>query len=280
MVDVRAKAREFLDQLPPNVNVTSNGQTAALFTKLTGSTHDSLTKTWAKEEVAKAERRAQGKSTEGLPTTTTCNGLAVQLGQHIKAPLALGQFDIDKKLKAAGFQEAWIPANSGKRPGYGDVFRPVKFHMGVSLDFEGDMWNTAESGQGGPTAGFDMVKRKKTLWDPSTLIGWVDIEILMRLARKSPAWMTGWWQFEVDGRKEFVFLPERGAALRYKEAPKSVKLPPPAGGTTGEMDYADDLEGVTITWADGVVDSARHLPAVSYMLGERTGRQLQAFKMK
>ena len=75
------------------------------------------------EEVAKAERRAAGKSTEGLPTTTTCNGLAVQLGQHIKAPLALGQFDIDKKLKAAGFAEAWIPAKSGKRPGYGDVFQ-------------------------------------------------------------------------------------------------------------------------------------------------------------
>lgn len=284
MVDVREKARTFLDQLPPNVNVTSNGGTAALFTKLTGSSHEWLQARWKIEDVAKAKARAEGRTTKGLPTTTTCNGFVGQLGAAIKSPIALGQFDIEKKLKAAGLGEAWIPASSGKRPGYGDVFKPVKFHMGVSLDFTGDLWNTAESGQGGPganyTAGFDMVKRKQTPWDPASLEGWVDIEILMKIAQKAPKWMIGWWQFEVGTTKEFVYLPERGSARAFSAVPANTKAPPPPGGKTGEMTHDDDSEGVTIAWPDNVTDKLRHLPAVNYMLGNRGAPQLQAFKMK
>ena len=39
-------------------------------------------------------------------------------------------------------------------------------------------------------------------------------------------------------------------------------------------------EGVTIAWPDDVTDTLRHLPGVDYMLGERNGRQVQAFKLK
>ena len=284
MADVRQKAKEFLDQLPPNVNVTSNGDTAALFTKLTGSSHDSLQTTWKLEDVAKAERRKKGESTKGLPTTTTCNAFVGKLSGFIGSPIYLGQFDIEKKLKAEGLGDAWIPANSGKRPGYGDVFRPKKFHMGVSLDFVGDMWNTAEAGQGGPgedyTKGFDIVKRKQQPWDPASLEGWVDIEILMRIAQKTPKWMIGWWRFEVGTTKEFVYLPERGSARSFATAPANVKLPPPIGGKTGDMTLESDSQGVAIAWPDNVIDTLRHLPGVDYMLGERGGPQLQAFKLK
>jgi len=285
MADVRQKAREFLDQLPPNVNVTSNGSTAALFTKLTGSSHEALQATWKAEDVAKAKRRADGKSTEGLPTTTTCNAFAGKLGNAIGSPIYLGQFDIDKKLKAAGLGEAWIPASSGKRPGYGDVFKPKRFHMGVSLDFVGDMWNTAESGQGGPgedyTKGHDIVKRKQQPWDPAYIEGWVDIEILMRIGQKAPKWMVGWWRFEVGTTKEFVYLPERGSARSFATAPANLNLPATAGGKTGQLTHDSDSLGVAIAWPDNVTDSLRRLPGVDiYMLGERGGPQLQAFKLK
>ncbi|WP_342363048.1 hypothetical protein [Terrarubrum flagellatum] len=290
MADVRAKAKKFLDQLPAydpqgRGDVASNGQRADLFFILTGVTHQSLQNTWKTEDVAKAERRKEGKSTAGLPTTTTCNAFVGKLGGAIGSPISLGQFDIEKKLKNAGLGEAWIPADSGKRPGYGDVFRPIKFHMGVSLDFSGDMWNTAESGQGGPgvdyTKGFDVVKRKQTLWNPASLQGWVDIEILMRIVQKAPKWMIGWWRFEVGPTKEFVYFAERGAARAFPSPPANIKIAPPqTGGKSGSLTYDEDTQGVAIAWPDDVSDTLRHLPGVDYMLGERGGPQLQAYKLK
>jgi hypothetical protein len=232
--------------------------------------------------VAKAARRAEGKSTEGLPTTTTCNAFVGKLGNAIGSPIYLGQFDIDRKLKAADLGDAWIPASSGRKPGYGDVFRPLKFHMGVSLDFAGDLWNTAESGQGGPgvdyTKGFDIVKRKQQPWIPGSLQGWVDIEILMKIAQKAPKWMIGWWKFETGATKEFVWLPERGTARAFATAPPNLKLPPPAGGKAGEKTH--DGDSLAIAWPDSVTDTLRRLPNVDYMLGERGGQQLQAFRLK
>jgi len=281
---VRQKAKKFLDQLPAKTNVTSDGSTAALFTTLTGSSHTSLQATWKDEDVAKAARRAEGKSTAGLPTTTTCNLFAGKVGGAIGSPISLGQFDIEKKLKAAGLGEAWIPASSGKKPGYGDVFKPKKFHMGVSLDFDGETWNTAESGQGGPgvdyTKGRDIVKRKDQPWDPTSLEGWVDIDILMKIVQKAPKWMIGWWRFEVGTTKEFVWLPERGSARGFPTAPANTKQPPPAGGKAGELTHDSDSQGVAIAWPDNVTDTLRHLPGVDYMLGDRGGPQLQAFKLK
>jgi hypothetical protein len=155
--------------------------------------------------------------------------------------------------------------------------------MGVSLDFEGTMWNTAESGQGGPgedyTKGRDLCKRKRQVWDPSKLLGWVDLDILMRVGAKAPKWLKGWWRFEVNGGKEFVFIPERGPALNYPNAPANLKLAPPPGGKTGQTTLSEDLNGLTITWASGAVDELRQLPGVAYMLGERNSAQIQAFKL-
>lgn len=285
MADIRKKAKDFLDQVPPNKDVTSNGSTAALFTKLTGSSQAALQATWKLEDVEKKKRRDAGQSTAGLPTTTTCNAFVVQLGNAIGSPIPLGQFDIEQKLKKAGLGEAWIPANSGKKPGYGDVFKPRKVHMGVSLDFTGDLWNTVESGQGGPgldyTKGFDIIRRKQQKWESTSLEGWVDIEILMKIATKAPKWMIGWWRFEVNATKLFVWLPERGSAQSFDMPPPNVKQPPTNEGKKGEITLDADLGGATIVWAGGAVtDTLRHLPNVDYMLGNRGGAQLQAYKLK
>ncbi|QQS53616.1 MAG: hypothetical protein IPM89_12160 [Candidatus Competibacteraceae bacterium] len=285
MADVRKKAENFLKQVPKS-DVTSNGSTAALFTKLTGSSHETLQATWKIEDVAKKKRRDAGNNNmAGLPTTTTCNAFVGQLGVAIGSPIFLGQFDIEQKLKKAGLGEAWIPAKSGKRPGYGDVFRPVRFHMGVSLDFSGDLWNTVESGQGGPgqdfTKGFDIVRRKQQPWDPASLQGWVDIEILMKLATKIPQWMIGWWCFEINATQQLVWLPERGSAQSFDSPPPNTKQPPVREGKKGEITLDADSEGATIVWSGGTIpDTLRHLPRVDYMLGNRGGAQIQAYKLK
>jgi hypothetical protein len=287
MADVRQKARDFLTQVPENVDVTSDGSTAALFTKLTGTSHASLQATWKQEDVAKKARRDAGNfDMSGLPTTTTCNAFIVQLGQAIGSPISLGQFDIEQKLKSAGRGEAWVPAKSGKRPACGDVFRPLKFHMGASLDFVGDQWLTVEAGQGGPgddyTKGHDIVKRKKQPWNPAYLQGWVDIEILMKLvANKTPKWMIGWWRFEMKPAAQFVWLPVHGSAQSFDKPPMNAKLPPIGPGKKGEITVDDDSEGLTIVWEGAATpDTLRHLPAIEYMLGNRGTVELQAFKLK
>ncbi len=285
MANVRETAKKFLDQVPSNKDVTSNGSTAALFTRLTGSSQAALQASWKVEDVEKKKRRDAGQSTAGLPTTTTCNAFVVQLGNAIGSPIPLGQFDIEKKLKKANLGEAWIPANSGKRPGYGDVFKPRKMHMGVSLDFAGDLWNTVESGQGGPgldyTKGFDIIRRKQQPWNPANLEGWVDIEILMKIAAKAPKWMIGWWRFEVNATKEFVWIPERGSVKSFDTPPPNVKQPPTSEGKKGGMTYDEDSKDYTIIWeGNAIADTLRRLPNVDYMLGNRGGAQLQAYKLK
>lgn len=286
MANVRKKAEDFLKQVPLYGDVTSNGSTAALFTKLTGSSHATLQATWKQEDVAKKARRDAGNNNmAGLPTTTTCNAFVGQLSNAIGSPIYLGQFDIEQKLKKAGFGDAWIPANSGKRPGYGDVFRPLRFHMGVSLDFIGDLWNTVESGQGGPgqdyTKGFDIIRRKQQKWEPTTLQGWVDIEILIRIATKAPSWMVGWWRFEVNATQQFVWLPERGNAQSFDQPPPNTRLAPTTEGKKGEIEFDADAQGVTLVWAGNPVpDALRRLPGVDYMLGNRGGAQIQAYKLK
>jgi hypothetical protein len=285
MVDVRKKADDFLKQVPAT-DVTSNGNTAALFTKLTGSSQESLQATWKQEDIPKKKRRDAGNNDmSGLATTTTCNAFVGQLSQAIGSPIYLGQFDIEQKLAKAGFKDAWVPAKSGKRPGLGDVFRPFKFHMGVSYNFEGDMWSTVESGQGGPgvdyTKGFDILRRKHQPWDPTKLQGWVDIEILMKLAQKAPKWMIGWWRFEVGAAKQFVWVPERGAAQLFDAAPPNAKQPPVQDGKKGELTPDADAGGATIAWeSTAVPDALRHLPGVDYMLGSRGAAEVQAFKLK
>jgi hypothetical protein len=285
MADVRKLAKDFLDQVKETDITSNNPATASLFTKLTGWTQESLQTTWTREDKPKKERRDAGnKNMAGLATTTTCNEFVGHLGTAIGSPISLGQFDIEQKLKKAGLGEAWIPASSGLRPGMGDPFRPLKFHMGVSYDFVGDQWRTVESGQGGPgedyTKGFDIIRRKKTDWNPAYLQGWVDIEILMKISAKAPKWMIGWWRFEVNSTKQFVWIPERGGAQSFDAPPASTKLKPSVDGKKGALELDPDSEGATITWSAAVIDTVRHLPGVDYMLGSRGPGQIQAYKLK
>jgi len=284
MSPIRTKALAFLDLVPLTVDVTSNGSTAALFTRLTGMSHGWLQGKWAEEAAARQERLAKGKSTEGVPKTTSCNSFVAQLSVAIGLKTQIGQFDIKAKLIRAGYAAAWIPADSGARPSVGDVFKAKKTHMGVSLDFEGDIWLTVEGGQGGPgqdyTKGFDKVCRKREPWDPSQLEGWVDIEILARLTTDRPKWVIGWWQFDCAGGKEWVYLSAKGDAQAFTDAPASLKMPPTRPGRKGALTFDDDQQGLSIDWANPVdgPDVLRHLPAVGYMLGSRGAKSLQAFK--
>jgi hypothetical protein len=73
----------------------------------------------------------------------------------------------------------WNPTE-GKSPLPGDFYelgtRTNYKHVGVILDIDTILWTTVEGGQGGPSSGFDAIKRKGPQMMPSPLLGWINIE--------------------------------------------------------------------------------------------------------
>src|SRR5262245_41988494 len=162
MSEVRDRAAKVLSEVPPlGQQITSVGPTAAQFTKMTGVTQATLAANWA---------------TGGI--MTTCNAFTGWFSKAVGCKEYLRRFDLDTYLPKSGKGYAWVKSDGTNRPGYGDIVRFKSFHVGVSLDFEGDTWNTAESGQGGPKMGYDVLKRKqKSPYDGSKVLGWVDLDL-------------------------------------------------------------------------------------------------------
>lgn len=112
--------------------------------------------------------------------TTTCN---VFVGVVVRKALAAGglanrvfqSFDLPK---AGGNAWNWFPTPD-KSPKPGDFFqvgtRGGRYeHVGIIIDVNEGTWSTAESGQGGPSSGCDIIKRKtKAAYN---LMGWIDVD--------------------------------------------------------------------------------------------------------
>ena len=194
--DVRATAREFLKGIPATDEVTSNGPRKALFTTLTGYDQAMLEAAWKVHK------------TRNL---TTCNEFVGRFGAAIGSKHYMGTFWPLVPLEKAKKTEAWIKASGGGQPKFGDIFKLTeirlpgkdynRLHVGVSGDIEGDAWDTFESGQGGPTRGFDALKRCKRTFKREDVEGWVDIGILIDgvsggavPSLPMPGWLIGWWK--------------------------------------------------------------------------------------
>jgi hypothetical protein len=200
------------------------------FKKLTGVEHLTLIKNWA-----------------GGGIMTTCNEFVGKASLEMGSPFYLGVFELEELLRSKGKAHAWVPANSGKRPGYGDVFRPTKFHMGISLGFEGEDWLTVESGQGGSTSGYDIIKRKKQKFDPALLLGWCNTRILLDPRPGVPDWLVGVWVIYCGDKTYHYSINEYYEASFYPWAP--------IGGTqnatptdTGKVTFQDS-DSFSITWS-------------------------------
>lgn len=208
-MDIRERARKYLLKVPPIPGqITSNGLTAKLFTDLTGMTHDGLQENW----------KNGGIKTSCNSFVATYAGAGIGIAREGRS---LGQFGLDKKLKAWNKSYAWITPTEGARPKYGDIFELAnRLHQGISLDFEDDVWNTAEGGQGGKSTGYDIIKRKRSQQEGNVLIhdkggprgvmkGWVDIELFADgppppPPTTMPDWLLGWWS-----------VPWRGQVFHY-----------------------------------------------------------------
>jgi hypothetical protein len=161
MTEIRDKILDLA--LPVGKVITSDGATAAQYTRLTGLTHKMLTDNWAKGGIM-----------------TGCNGFTGWYGSQMGSKKYLGGFDLKKSLR---MQVSQIPGEStpDNRPMYGDILRHTAFHVDIALDFDGDILLRAAGGQGGKKAGHDIIRRVRgaSKYDPKSLMGWINIDLYL-----------------------------------------------------------------------------------------------------
>jgi hypothetical protein len=216
MTDIRERAKEILSAVPPlGQQVNSDGPTAALFTKLTGGvTHATLVKNWEKGGIM-----------------TTCNEFVGWYAAQLGSKKYLGRFDLVTYLPTIGKENAWVKSTEDARPKYGDICRHTAFHVGVSLDFDGDVWNHVDSGQGGPKAGHDVIKRTRGTnpYDFKKIQGWVDLDLYFASAEQTlpvPNWLLGWWKVTWRGQFYYYYYNRDYQVKWTRFMPRDTSLPP------------------------------------------------------
>ncbi|MBI4907432.1 MAG: hypothetical protein HY820_27650 [Acidobacteria bacterium] len=273
---IRDKARQILSIIPPiGQQINSTGPTAGLFNQVTNMTQATLQANW---------------DTGGI--MTSCNGFTGWYSNQLGSPFSMGRFDLDTYLPKKGKGNAWIKSTPDKRPKYGDICRFAKFHVNVSLDFEGDVWTHADGGQGGKRTGYDIVKRIRdtTSYDPAKLIGWVDIELFFGEASEPasteakvspvPDWLQGWWNVKWRGQAFYYYFDRQYKAQWTQQLPRDTTRPPLMSRDTGNV-AIDSPSEFSIKWgATGSVEKFSKAPGPNPMRGTWNDKEpLTASKM-
>ncbi|MBL4929666.1 hypothetical protein [Fuscibacter oryzae] len=279
--DYQLKLEKFISTVPPYVGdlpgqtpeVRSTGKGSKTLTTAKGKFSSDDVKAIADGIVTNPDfQRMTGYSQRSLldkwvnDRTTTCNEFcskcAVAMGYTSKD--GVGRFDIADWLTRYGLGHCWVPASSGAMPNYGDVFRMFAQssdhngtnlnHMGVSLYVEGANWYTVESGQGGPSNGYDAIKRKRHDWRPDALQGWVNMKALIDAGKPVPHWLGGWWEVEEGAYEVWYYYFEAPNKVYYSsEPPANLYAPPMRPGTVGSF-AMKGMFGVQVFWNSADVD--------------------------
>ena len=223
------------------------------FQKLTGYTQESLLKKWLTDR------------------TTTCNEFCSKAGTAMgfvaKGKFdGVGRFDVADYLTRMGRGHCWVPAETGSTPVYGDIFRIYekshdqngvsRNHMGVSLGVDGDKWMTVESGQGGPSSGYDAVERKQRVWPTPGVTGWVNMKALISADDKLPHWLGGWWEVKQEVFETWYYFFEAGGKVSYTPYKPTILSQPPAMASMIGNVTMKGMFGIEISWQSGDVDEA------------------------
>jgi len=265
-MDARAAAAAYLVKVPPFPTlVTSDGFTAKLFTDLSRITHLQLQQSWGQAPRGDGTTHPDKNFPPGL---TSCNGFVGVYGTATNIALPgrdLGQFLLEQRLKQWGKSFAWIPSTAGVRPKFGDIFEVLgRPHVGISLDFVGNTWLTAEGGQGGSQMKRDIIKRKQVTQiddfvrtDKSEqLKGWVDIDLFVNgpPPTELPSSMLGWWSVPWRGKTFFYFFEANFKASWTYTKPISDAFTPFTFDDTATVTL-DGPASITLKWkATGSVE--------------------------
>lgn len=217
-------------------------KTNVSFKKYTGWEHKGLLQKWL------------------VDRTTTCNEFCQKcaLAMGYTAQEGVGRFDIADRLNGRGLGHVWVPADSGATPQFGDIFRVYEAksdhnhvplnHMAVSLYVSGTDWYTVESGQGGPSKGYDAILRKKRTWKPSALRGWVNMKALLNADKPLPYWLGGWWEVKEDAYENYYYYFAAGGKVTCTtNRPAVVTMPPVTAPLVGNF-AIKGMFGLDISW--------------------------------
>lgn len=222
-----------------------------LFTRLTNTTHDTLVTNWRSGGIMSA-----------------CNGFVGWYASNMGIKGIESYFTLEKSLRKIDKGHAWVPADSGVDPQYGDILHHYKngtgLHVDVFIGFTSDrradrrMIRVA-AGQitfhkpRNPDAEYDVLKRVTGdfTYDPKNLFGWLDLE---RFFDAPPAaalgtqssWVNGWWNVN-DGTQYFYYFFPDGRVQYVKRQPASMLVPPTAPLNTGTYNYLPGGE-VFVRW--------------------------------
>jgi hypothetical protein len=127
-----------------------------------------------------------------------------------------------------------------------------------------------ESGQGGPKAKRDIIKRKQTTFDASKLQGWVDLELYFGSAAQVgpvPEWLIGWWKVIWRGQTYYYYFDRNRLAKWTQVQPQDTSQPPLVARDTGNF-AVEGLNSVTTRWgATGSVEKFSRVPETDDQMG-------------
>ena len=249
---LRAKARTEMESafvhgfvVPEGTAIRSNGPPAEAqqFTYLTGLDQAGLESRWVTD-----------------PNYTTCGDFV----NHFCAHLGLDWIKLLSTDDPQGYCEnkgkglAWISNNGARSPKYGDVFKeriPPNQHVGVSLDFDGGKWWTAEGGQNGKKAKYDSVMRKSSRTLSNGVQGWVDLELWAACTTPQsgivPQWLSGFWNVSWRGQTYYYYF-DQHRQVRYVQFLQMAKtLPFPGSGSSSGRFAVNNDNAVIIRWDQG-----------------------------
>jgi hypothetical protein len=283
MGSIRERARQILSVVPPlGQQINSVGATASLFTKLTGVDQATLQKNW-----------------DGGGIMTTCNGFTGWFSRELGSKLYLGRFDLDTYLPKNNLGHAWIKSTPGSRPKFGDICRYAKFHVGISLDFEGDIWNHVDSGQGGKKTGYDIIKRIRDTnpYEHTKLLGWVDLEKYFgessatgdeatepTAADKAngpvPNWLLGWWNVSWRGQAFYYYFDSTYSVKWTQMLPRDTTRPALSANDTGKVSVESPSDFSIVWGKTGSIEKFSRPLGTSQMRGSWNSKEpLAASKM-
>jgi hypothetical protein len=263
-----------------DVEALQGVKTDKRFKTYTGYDHISLLRKWLSDR------------------TTTCNEF---VGRCVAAmgyagTQNIGRFDIADQLNARGLDHLWVPADSGSIPEFGDVYRLYDSvpddngmrlnHMAISLYVNGTDWLTVDAGQGGPSKGYDSIRRKKRTWKPSALRGWVSMKALLHSEKPLPYWAGGWWKVQ-EGTQDpyFYYFSASGKVSFTPTAPTSIMTPPVNPSMVGNF-VVKGMFDVEISWQSADVDEKLQITSQdskkrNYVLDGKTalGTKLKAKRL-
>jgi hypothetical protein len=286
---IRAKAREYVDRAFMGTPQQGVFQFVTGTEIHSGPAHNDKVNYQRFIDLTKRTHKQSLDGWKAGDPTTCCNLFTGHYGNYLEVEwIPMGA---DKELPKIGKGIAWIPANSGVPPRFGDVFQQywpghAPNHMGISLDCDGGTWYTAEGGQGGLNKGYDFIKRKSTTQlDGQGIAGWVDIDIYSQCAKQKnavPSWLVGLWNVSWQGKPYFYYF-DRDRRVTYTDVLAQSTLLPSIFTDRGWFAVNNDTT-VLVRWNDPAnLERFDRLPATTdgreQMGGKAEGWDLTAVKI-